>query len=72
MTHEARVALLEEQRDQANDERIRRMRESQIDTARLDFERRSSELADAPTRADVVAEAIAFGVLVVEPSTAAG
>jgi len=72
MTHEARVALLEEQRDQANDERIRRMRESQIDTARLDFERRSSELTDAPARADVVAEAIAFGVLVIEPSTAAG
>jgi hypothetical protein len=57
--------LLEEQRDQANDERIRRMRESQIDTARLDFERRSSELADAPARADIVAEAIAFGVLAV-------
>jgi len=72
LTHEARIALLEEQRDQANDERIRRMRESQIDTARLDFERRSAELADAPARADVVAEAIAFGVLVVEPSTAAG
>jgi hypothetical protein len=72
LTHEARVALLEEQRDQANDERSRRMRESQIDTARLDFERRSSVLVDAPARADIVAEAVAFGVLVVEPSMAAG
>jgi len=72
LTHEARIALLEEQRDRATDERIRRMREAQIDTARLDFQRRSAELAEAPARADVVAEAIAFGVLVVEPITEAG
>ncbi len=70
VTHEARVALLEEQRDRANEERIRRMRESQIDTARLDFERHSSELTDAPARADVVAEVIAFGVLAVEQNRA--
>lgn len=72
VTHEARVALLEEQRDQANEDRIRRMRESQIDTARLDFERRSAELVEAPSRADVVAEPIAFGVLVIEKSAAQG
>jgi hypothetical protein len=66
VTHEARIALLEEQRDQASDDRIRRMRESQIDTARLDFERRSAELGEAQLRADVVAEPVAFGVLVIE------
>lgn len=72
ITHEARVALLEEQRDQANEDRIRRMRESQIDTARLDFERRSANLVEAPSRADVVAEPIAFGVLVVNKSAENG
>jgi len=66
VSHQARIALLEEQRDQANEDRIRRMRESQLDTARLDFERHSVELTEAASRADIVAEPIAFGVLVIE------
>ncbi len=64
-THNARIALLEEQRDLAAEERIRRMRESQIDTARLDFERRAADLTEATSRADIVAEAVAFGALIV-------
>lgn len=66
ITHDARIALLEEQRDLAHEERIRRMRDSQIDTARRDFDKRAAELAGAPSRADIVAEAMAFGILVVE------
>lgn len=65
-THAARLAVLEEQRDANLDARIRRMRESQIDAARRDYERRAEELRIAPGRADVMAEAVAFGVLVVE------
>ena len=72
ITHEARIALLEEQRDQATDVRIRRMRESQIETARLDFERRSTGLVEAPSRADVVAEPIAFGAVVIRKSAERG
>ena len=64
-THSARLALLEEQRDQATDARIRRMKESQIETARRDYERRAAELALAPGQADVIADAVAFGVLTV-------
>jgi hypothetical protein len=66
VSHQARIALLEEQRDQANEDRIRRMRESQLDTARLDFERRAGELTQAASRADIVAEPVAFGIVVVQ------
>jgi ERCC4-related helicase len=65
-THAARIALLEEQRDQANDARIRRMKESQIETARRDYKTRAEALRMAPEQADVIAEAVAFGVLMVE------
>lgn len=65
-THAARLALLEEQRDAATDARIRRMKESQIQTAQRDYARRANEVRVAPGQADVIAEAVAFGVLVVE------
>jgi hypothetical protein len=65
-THAARLALLEEQRDDASDARIRRMKESQIESARRDYERRADELRMAPGQADVIAEAVAFGVVMVE------
>jgi superfamily II DNA or RNA helicase len=65
-THAARLAALEEQRDAAVDSRIRRMRESQIEAAHRDYERRATELRKAPDQADVMSEAVAFGVLIVE------
>lgn len=65
-THAARLTVLEEQRDANADSRIRRMRESQIEAARRDYERRAEELKMAPGQADVIAEAVAFGVLVLE------
>ncbi len=65
-THAARIALLEEQRDSASDARIRRMKESQIETALRDYERRAEDLRLAPEQADVIAEAVALGVLILE------
>lgn len=65
-THAARLALLEEQRDTATDARIRRMRESQIETAKRDYERRAVELTRAAQQGDIIAEAVAFGVLISE------
>jgi hypothetical protein len=67
-THAARMAILEEQRDLAVDVRIRRMRESQIVTAKRDYERRSDELRSAAERGDIIAEALAFGILLVSNS----
>jgi len=63
-SHAARLAQLEEQRDTALDARIRRMRESQIETAKRDFERRADDLKNAAQQGDIIAEAVAFGVLV--------
>jgi hypothetical protein len=42
------------------------MKESQIQTAQRDYARRANEVRVAPGQADVIAEAVAFGVLVVE------
>jgi hypothetical protein len=65
-SHRARMALLEEQRDQATDTRIRRMREGQLDAATRDCERRRSELKRVAGQAEIVAEVAVLGVLYVE------
>ena len=65
-SHKARLGLLNEQLEQANNEKIRRMRRSQIDSAQADFTRRIQELDSAIERADVVHEPVAYGVLIVE------
>jgi ERCC4-related helicase len=70
--HTARLAVLEEQRDAVIDSRIRRMRESQIETAKLDYERRMAELRKSAEQGDIIAEAVAFGVLIVEGENAHG
>lgn len=65
-SHDARVALLEEQRDEATDALIRRMKEGQLEAANRDYERRRSELARVAGQAEIVAEAAVLGVLYVE------
>ncbi|MBT9159838.1 MAG: RNA polymerase-associated protein RapA [Dehalococcoidia bacterium] len=65
-SHRARVALLEEQRDQATDARIRRMKDGQLESANRDYERRRSELESVAGKAEIVAEAAVLGVLYVE------
>ena len=43
-SHRARIALLEEQLSQATNEKIQKMRQSQIATAEADYARRIQEL----------------------------
>lgn len=62
-SHKARLALLNEQLSQATDERIRRMRQSQIKSAEADFDRRLQELDAAIAKADITAQPVAFGVI---------
>ena len=62
-SHKARIALLEEQLEQATDENIQRMRQSQIAAAEADYKRRTQELDSAMERADVIAEPVAYGIL---------
>ena len=65
-SHRARMSLLAEQLEQASDEKIRRMRQSQISSAEADYAMRIQEMDIAMERADVTADPVAYGVLFVE------
>ncbi|MFV0420807.1 helicase-related protein [Oleidesulfovibrio sp.] len=65
-SHRARMALLEEQLGQTDNEKIKKMRNAQIAAAEADYARRMQELEIALERADIVAGAVAYGVLYVE------
>lgn len=65
-SHVARITLLEEQRDNVSEQRIRRMREAQIDAAIRDYNLHVEELQQAVSQADVLAEAVVFGILIIE------
>ncbi|MDB4106684.1 hypothetical protein N9561_00145 [bacterium] len=71
-SHTARLMLLEEQCDTAIDSRIRRMRESQIEAAMRDYERRMDDLKKVAKQGDIVAEAVVFGLLIVEEENEPG
>jgi hypothetical protein len=64
-THAARVKLFEEQLAGATDKRIRKMRESQINSAENDFQFRLKELTLAKEQCDIVWELIAYGNILV-------
>ena len=62
-SHQARMALLAEQLAQASDEKLQRMRRSQIATAEADYTRHIQELETAMGKADIIAEPVAYGVI---------
>lgn len=62
-SHRARVTLLDEQLKQATNEKIRKMRQSQIANAEADYARRIQDLDIAMERADVIAAPVAYGIL---------
>lgn len=65
-SHRARINILHEQLNRASNDKIRRMKQSEISRAESDFERRISEILRREGQADIVAQAVAFGVVVVE------
>src|SRR6266700_3815612 len=65
-SHRARISQLRTLLAQANEENIRRMRVAQIARAEADFYRRMNELDSAAQRADISAQPVAFGVIVVK------
>ena len=65
-SHRARIALLEEQLEQADNANIQRMRQSQINRAQADYARRLQELDSAMEKADILAEPVAYGTLTIE------
>ena len=62
-SHRSRLALLNDQLIKATDDRIRRMRQSQIASAESDFARRRAEIERSITEADITAQPIAFGMM---------
>ena len=62
-SHRARIALLEEQLKQASNEKIQKMRQSQISAAAADYSRRIQDLDIAIEKADVIADPVAYGVI---------
>jgi len=65
-SHRARLALLEEQLKQAGNEKIQKMRQSQIAAAEADYGRRIQDLDIAMERTDITAGPVAYGVLIIE------
>lgn len=63
-SHRARVAMLEDRLAQATNEKIRRMRQGQLSNAEADYQRRLAELEEAVKRADLNAEPVAYGVVI--------
>lgn len=66
-THAARLSVLEDQRSQASDDKIRRMRHSQLDSAERDFKRRAGSLETAHELADILSTQVAIGLLTIQP-----
>jgi hypothetical protein len=65
-SHKARISLLEEQVLQATNEKIHKMRLSQVIAAEADYARRIQELDIAMERAEVTAGPVAYGVIQVD------
>jgi len=65
-SHNARMALLREQFARVTEDRIRRMRQSQIETAELDYQRHLQDIDLDIARADIIAEEVASGVILIE------
>lgn len=65
-THNARIAALRDQLEANSDDKIRRMKLSQIETAHRDYRQHVEQLTRAAAQADILAEPVVFGVLVVE------
>lgn len=65
-THTARIAVLKDQLETNSDAKIQRMKLAQIETAERDYAQHMEQLELAAKQADILAEAVVFGVLAIE------
>ena len=65
-SHRARVRVLEEQISQATNEKILKMKKSELARANADFDRRVSELREAGSTGDIRATPVLFGTVLAE------
>jgi len=63
-SHQARISLLQEQLHQTTNDKIQRMRQSQLAEAETDFEKRMQSLDIAMEKSELTAEPIAYGILI--------
>jgi hypothetical protein len=64
-SHRVNMEVRHSRLNRANEEKIRRMREGEVNNAQADYERRSEELGRVLTRADITAKRVARGILIV-------
>ena len=65
-SHKARMNQLADLLEKADNKKIKRMREAQIEAAKSDFQRRLKEIETAKAKADIISEPIAYGVFIIE------
>jgi ATP-dependent helicase HepA len=65
-THTARIAVLKDQLETNSDAKIQRMKQAQIESAERDYAQHMEQLELAAKQADILAEALVFGVLAIE------
>ncbi len=65
-SHQGRVSILSDQIVNATNQKIRRMREAQLNNTQAEYERKIIELRDAESYSDIYARPVVFGVLRVE------
>jgi len=69
VSHRTRFSLLEDQVARADNDKIRRMKESELARARVSFEEQLKKLEQAANGGDIYATLVAFGVLSVMESS---
>ncbi|GAA4444159.1 DEAD/DEAH box helicase [Novipirellula rosea] len=62
-SHDGRIAMLQDRLRTATEEKIRRMRQSEIDRANREYEERSAELTRSSEQADITTERIMIGTI---------
>jgi len=65
-SHKARIALLNDLLQRVEDEKIRRMRQKEIENAESDYARHIQDLDIAGRKADIEFEPVAYGIIKVE------
>ena len=66
VSHQARIGILKDQLNKAQNERIKKMYLSQFENAEADYARRTQELDIAVERAEILSDVVVYGVLRVE------
>ncbi len=65
-SHQGRVSIISDQIVNATNDKIRRMREAQLNNTNADYDRKIKELRDAESLSDIHARPVVFGVVRVE------